>query len=98
MHCLHSGTPTEDPFDPASRIPNETQAEYYEQRASAGLVITEATAISNEGYGWRNAPQITSDAQAEGWKKVVKRVHAKGGKIYLQLWHCKCVALESYWL
>lgn len=83
----NSGTPTEDPFDPVSRIPNEIQAEYYEQRASAGLVITEATAISDNGYGWRNAPQITTDAQVEGWKKVVDRVHAKGGTIYLQLWH-----------
>jgi 2,4-dienoyl-CoA reductase-like NADH-dependent reductase (Old Yellow Enzyme family) len=84
---LYSGTPAEDPFDPISRIPNELQAEYYEQRASAGLVITEATTISEEGYAWRNAPQIATDAQVEGWKKVVDRVHAKGGKIYLQLWH-----------
>ncbi len=81
------GTVSEDPFDPQSRIPNDIQAEYYEQRASAGLVITEATAISEEAYGWRNAPQICTDEQVEGWKKVVDRVHAKGGKIYLQLWH-----------
>lgn len=83
----YRGTPTDDPFDPACRIPNDIQAEYYEQRASAGLVITEATAVSEEGYGWRNAPQICTAEQVEGWKKVVDRVHAKGGKIFLQLWH-----------
>ena len=93
---VHRGTPTEDPFDPLSRIPNEIQAEYYEQRASAGLVITEATAISEEGYGWRNVPQIVTDAEVEGWKKVVDRVHAKGGKIYLQLWHMGRTAHSSF--
>ena len=93
---VHRGTPTEDPFDPLSRIPNEIQAEYYEQRASAGLVITEATGISEEGYGWRNVPQIVTDAEVEGWKKVVDRVHAKGGKIYLQLWHMGRTAHSSF--
>ena len=93
---LCRGTVTEDPFDPKARIPNDIQAEYYEQRATAGLVITEATAISEEGYGWRNAPQICTDEQVEGWKKVVDRVHAKGGKIYLQLWHMGRQSHSSY--
>lgn len=90
------GTVTEDPFDPKSRIPNDIQAEYYEQRASAGLVITEATAISEEGYGWRNAPQICTAEEVEGWKKVVDRVHAKGGKMYLQMWHMGRQSHSSY--
>jgi N-ethylmaleimide reductase len=83
----YRGTRTEDPFDPASRTPNEMQTEYYEQRASAGLIISEATAISEEGYGWRNAPSMYTDGHVAGWKKVVDRVHAKGGKMFLQLWH-----------
>jgi N-ethylmaleimide reductase len=62
-------------------------AEYYEQRATAGLVITEATAVSEAGSGWLNAPHIRTPAQVEGWKKVTERVHAKGSVIYLQLWH-----------
>lgn len=90
------GTPTEDPFDPEPRIPNETQAEYYEQRASAGLVITEATAISEEGYGWRNAPEIRTAEQVAGWRKVTDRVHAKRGIIYLQLWHMGRQAHSSF--
>jgi N-ethylmaleimide reductase len=61
--------------------------DYYEQRASAGLIITEATAISEEGSGWPNAPHIRGPEHVEGWKKVVDRVHAKGAKIYIQLWH-----------
>lgn len=62
-------------------------AEYYEQRASGGLLITEATHISEEGFGWRNAPMISKPEHVEGWKKVTERVHAKNGLIYLQLWH-----------
>ena len=72
------------------------QAEYYEQRASAGLVITEATAMSEEGYGWRNAPQIATPEQVAGWKNVTDRVHAKGGKIFLQLWHMGRQAHPSF--
>jgi N-ethylmaleimide reductase len=61
---------------------------YYEQRASGGLLITEATAISEDGSGWRNAPHITTQQHADAWKShVVDRVHQKEGIIYLQLWH-----------
>jgi N-ethylmaleimide reductase len=71
-------------------------ADYYEQRASAGLIITEATAISEEGYGWRNAPEIRTAEQVAAWKKITDRVHAKGGKMYLQLWHMGRQAHSSF--
>jgi 2,4-dienoyl-CoA reductase-like NADH-dependent reductase (Old Yellow Enzyme family) len=61
--------------------------EYYTQRASGGLLITEGVAISEDGSGWRNAPHITTEAHAEAWRPVVDSVHAAGGVIYLQLWH-----------
>lgn len=70
-----------------SRIPNDLMRTYYAQRASAGLIIAEATAISEQGYGWNGAPAMYNDAQEQGWKKVVDAVHRKGGKIVLQLWH-----------
>lgn len=71
----------------AGAIPNAMMAQYYSQRADAGLIISEATAISPEGYGWRGAPGIWNEAQAEGWKQVTAAVHAKGGRMFLQLWH-----------
>ena len=67
--------------------PYEIHQEYYAQRASAGLIITEATQISPEGKGYAWTPGIYSDAQVAAWRKVVDAVHAKGGKICLQLWH-----------
>lgn len=70
------------------RLPNATMAEYYAQRASAGLLITEATVISKQANGWQNTPGIYSQAQADGWKQVVEAVHTRGGIIFLQLWHC----------
>jgi N-ethylmaleimide reductase len=60
---------------------------YYEQRASAGLLITEGSQVSERAVGYINTPGIYSKEQVEGWKKVTKRVHAKGGKIFIQLWH-----------
>lgn len=87
---------TEDPFDPMNNMPNELMATYYEQRASGGLIITEATAISEEGAGWRNAPHIRTKEQAEAWKKIVDRVHDKDGLIYLQLWHMGRQAHSSH--
>ena len=68
-------------------VPNALMAEYYAQRASAGLIISEATGISREGLGWPNAPGLWSEAQVEGWELVTKAVHAAGGKIVAQLWH-----------
>ncbi len=63
------------------------KAEYYAQRASAGLIIAEATGISREGLGWPSAPGIWSEAQVEAWKPVTDAVHDAGGRIILQLWH-----------
>lgn len=71
----------------AGGIPNAMMGEYYAHRADAGLIISEATAISPQGYGWLGAPGIWNDAQADGWKLVTKAVHAKGGRMFLQLWH-----------
>ena len=67
--------------------PNDLMAEYYEQRATAGLIITEATSISPTGRGWVGAPGIYTSAHVEGWRKVTNAVHRNGGRIYLQLWH-----------
>ncbi|MFN8370683.1 MAG: alkene reductase [Bacteriovoracaceae bacterium] len=69
------------------RIPNDLMAEYYEQRASAGLILTEATSVDPMGVGYADTPGIWSQEQVEGWKKVTKKVHDKGGRIFLQLWH-----------
>jgi N-ethylmaleimide reductase len=63
------------------------QGEYYAQRASAGLIITEGSQVSKEAVGYINTPGIYSKAQVEGWKEVTKAVHAAGGKIFIQLWH-----------
>lgn len=69
------------------RIPNELMAEYYAQRASAGLIISEATSVTPMGVGYADTPGIWSKEQVEGWKKVTEAVHLKGGSIVLQLWH-----------
>lgn len=78
------------------RLANALMAEYYSQRASAGLIITEATVISKQGIGWLNSPGIYSDEQAEAWKQVVAAVHAKGTPIFLQLWHCGRASHSSF--
>ena len=69
------------------RIPNNLMREYYTQRASAGLIITEATIVSPMGAGYPNTPGIWSNEQTEGWRRITQAVHAAGGKIFLQLWH-----------
>ncbi len=69
------------------RIPNDMMREYYVQRAEAGLILTEATAISPMGVGYADTPGIWSQAQIEGWRKVTDGVHKAGGRIFLQLWH-----------
>lgn len=70
-----------------SRLANALMAEYYAQRASAGLIISEATAIAEDGYGWRHAPGMYTDEQQDSWQQVTDAVHKKGGRIVLQLWH-----------
>jgi N-ethylmaleimide reductase len=68
-------------------IPNAVMAEYYAQRADAGLIISEATGISREGLGWPNAPGLWNEDQVSGWRLVTEAVHSAGGKIVAQLWH-----------
>ena len=68
-------------------IPNALMAEYYGQRASAGIIITEATQISLQGKGYSKTPGIYTQEQIEGWKLITDKVHKKGSKIFLQLWH-----------
>lgn len=70
-----------------SRIPNDLMAEYYGQRASAGLILTEATSVDPMGIGYADTPGIWSSEQIEGWKKITSEVHGKGGRIFMQLWH-----------
>lgn len=71
----------------AERLPNDLMATYYSQRATAGLIIAEATAVTPQGVGYADTPGIWSEAQVEGWKKVTEAVHNAGGRIVLQLWH-----------
>lgn len=70
-----------------SNAPNDLNAEYYRQRASAGLIISEASQISQQGQGYIWTPGIYSQAQVEGWKKVTDAVHEAGSRIFIQLWH-----------
>lgn len=69
------------------RVPGELMVEYYTQRAGAGLIISEATSVTPMGVGYPDTPGIWSAEQVQGWKKITDAVHAKGGKIVLQLWH-----------
>lgn len=71
-----------------SRVANELMAEYYHQRASAGLLITEATVISAQGNGWVGSPGIYTDEMVTGWRKVTQRINSTGTPMFLQLWHC----------
>ncbi|MDY1009086.1 MULTISPECIES: alkene reductase [unclassified Sphingomonas] len=68
-------------------VPSDLMIDYYTQRASAGLIISEATGISREGLGWPFAPGLWTQAQVEAWKPVTAAVHAAGGRIIAQLWH-----------
>ncbi|MGF1486913.1 MAG: alkene reductase [Prochloraceae cyanobacterium] len=77
-------------------IPNDLMAEYYTQRTGSGLIITEGTFISNQADGWVNAPGIYTEAQTEGWKKVVESVSAKNTPIFMQLWHCGRASHSSF--
>lgn len=70
-----------------AHVPTPIMAEYYAQRAGAGLIISEATGISQQGLGWPYAPGLWSDEQVEAWRPVVEAVHANGGRIVAQLWH-----------
>jgi len=76
-------------------VPTPLMAEYYTQRASAGLLITEATAISHQGQGYADVPGLYGSEQLEGWKHITHSVHAAGGKIVVQLWHVGRVSHTS---
>jgi len=78
------------------RVPNALMAEYYAQRASAGLIITEATSVTPMGVGYPDTPGIWSREQVEGWKRITTAVRAAGGRIYLQLWHVGRISDPSY--
>jgi 2,4-dienoyl-CoA reductase-like NADH-dependent reductase (Old Yellow Enzyme family) len=69
------------------RVPNALMTEYYVQRATAGLILSEATAVTPQGVGYADTPGIWSDQQVQGWQQVTRAVHAAGGRIFLQLWH-----------
>jgi len=80
----------------AGRVPNALMAEYYAQRAGAGLILTEATCVSAQGVGYPDTPGIWSDEQVQGWQWVTQAVHAAGGRIFLQLWHVGRVSHPDY--
>jgi 2,4-dienoyl-CoA reductase-like NADH-dependent reductase (Old Yellow Enzyme family) len=80
----------------ATRVPNALMAEYYAQRASAGLIFTEATVVSPMGVGYADTPGIWSPEQVEGWKLTTRAVHEAGGRIFLQLWHVGRVSDPSF--
>ena len=68
-------------------VPQAMNVEYYAQRASAGLIITEGSQVSPQGVGYPGTPGIHTDAQVEGWRRVTDAVHGRNGRIFLQLWH-----------
>ncbi|HEX7784509.1 MAG TPA: alkene reductase [Sphingobium sp.] len=73
-------------------VPTDLMRDYYVQRASAGLIVTECTQVSDQAHGIIRAPGIHRPDQVEGWKKITSAVHAAGGRIFLQIWHCGRVA------
>src|ERR1700751_3073113 len=80
---------------PPGMVPSPLAVEYYGQRASAGLLVTEATQISQQGQGYQDTPGIYSKEQVAGWRKVTDRVHERGGRIFLQIWHVGRVSHNS---
>jgi N-ethylmaleimide reductase len=79
------------------KVPNELMAEYYAQRAGAGLIITEGTFVSEQGQGWYGAPGVYSEEQRAGWNRVTDAVHGAGGLIFVQLWHQGSVSHRSFY-
>jgi N-ethylmaleimide reductase len=78
------------------KIPTDLMVEYYKQRASAGLMISEGTFVSRRGQGWHGAPGLYNEDQAIAWKKITDAVHAEGGRIFLQLWHQGAVSMSEF--
>src|ERR1700716_4464476 len=79
----------------AGLVPNPLAVEYYGQRASAGLLITEASQVSQQGQGYQDTPGIYSKEQVAGWRKVTDRVHERGGRIFIQILHCGRISPPS---
>ena len=80
---------------PPGMVPSELAIDYYGQRASAGLLITEASQVSQQGQGYQDTPGIYSKEQVAGWRKVTDRVHEQGGRIFIQIWHVGRVSHDS---
>jgi 2,4-dienoyl-CoA reductase-like NADH-dependent reductase (Old Yellow Enzyme family) len=80
----------------AGRVPNPLMRDYYVQRASAGLILSEATVVTPGGVGYPDTPGIWSAEQVQGWKVITEAVHAAGGKMFLQLWHVGRISDPSY--
>jgi 2,4-dienoyl-CoA reductase-like NADH-dependent reductase (Old Yellow Enzyme family) len=80
----------------ARRVPNDLMRDYYVQRASAGLILSEATSVTAMGVGYPDTPGIWSDEQVAGWKRITDAVHAAGGTMLLQLWHVGRVSHPDY--
>ena len=80
----------------AGRVPNAMMAEYYRQRSSAGLILSEATSISPQGVGYPDTPGLWTTEQVEGWKLVTQAVHQAGGRIVAQLWHVGRISDPHY--
>ncbi len=80
----------------SGHVPQPFTADYYAQRASAGLIITEASQVSPQGIGYMDTPGIHSAEQVAGWKRVTDAVHAQGGRIFIQLWHVGRVSHPSF--
>ncbi|RVI51266.1 oxidoreductase, partial [Sinorhizobium medicae] len=76
-------------------VPNDLNVAYYEQRASAGLLITEATAISHQGQGYADVPGLYKPEALAGWRKITDAVHKAGGRIVVQMWHVGRISHES---
>ena len=80
----------------SARVPNDLMVEYYTQRASAGLIIAEATTISEQGFGWVDSPGIYNEAQVAGWSRITAALRARQTPFFLQLWHCGRASHSSF--
>ena len=80
----------------SARIANDLMAEYYHQRSSAGLLITEATVVSEQGIGWHDTPGIYTEEMVAGWRKVTDKIKPTGAHMFLQLWHCGRASHSDY--
>lgn len=82
--------------DNPGRIPTDLMAEYYRQRAGAGLIISEGVVVSKKAIGYINTPGLYSDEQVPGWKKITSAVHDEGGRIFAQIWHVGSISHPDY--